>query len=221
MLLLGEGLDCRAIESFELTTMSEIRTPEAYHHLEHDEVAKLRDRDLRRGLSAREVKRRRARFGPNEISGKLPVSALKRLLLPFFQTLVEALTGAAFVMLSLGDGGDCAWNNLLDHWIPADLSFLAIGLHRHHECRGLDKGLVFVALGFLAGSHTIEEVLQVVRLTMLLVGGEEAGRLGARVACRPVGRLVFEDLEHRGILADRVENHPAVPPDVFRCLRAP
>ena len=59
--------------------MTVTKTEGEYHHLEHDEVAKMLGCDLRCGLTANEVEQRRARFGVNEISESKPIGPLMRL----------------------------------------------------------------------------------------------------------------------------------------------
>src|SRR5687768_6893671 len=57
----------------------------ASHHLEMDEVLRLLETDLERGLSTQEAKRRLEKFGPNKLSAPRHASALRRFLLQFSQ----------------------------------------------------------------------------------------------------------------------------------------
>ena len=79
-----------------------------YHQLEAEEVVRLLESDLRRGLTAAEVERRLERFGPNEISGRRPAGALRRLLSQFHQPLVYVLTAATLVTLFLHEWVDAS-----------------------------------------------------------------------------------------------------------------
>ncbi len=79
-----------------------------YHQLDTGEVAELLDVDLRLGLPDAEARNRLGRFGPNEIAGRRPQSALRRFAGQLHQPLVYVLTVATLVTLFLGEWVDAA-----------------------------------------------------------------------------------------------------------------
>jgi cation-transporting P-type ATPase F len=78
------------------------------HHLPSEEIVRLLDSDLERGLSTQEAKRRLEKFGPNELSPSRHASALQRFLLQFAQPLMYILLVAAAVTAFLGEYIDSA-----------------------------------------------------------------------------------------------------------------
>src|SRR5688572_9565364 len=81
---------------------------ETSHHLPPEEVVRLLDSDLKRGLNTREAKRRLEKFGPNMLSSPRHASALQRFLLQFAQPLIYILLIAAGVTAFLGEYVDAA-----------------------------------------------------------------------------------------------------------------
>lgn len=80
----------------------------ASHHLDTNEVLRLLETDLHRGLSTQEAKRRLEKFGPNTLSAPRHASALRRFLLQFAQPLMYILLIAAAVTSFLGEYVDAA-----------------------------------------------------------------------------------------------------------------
>lgn len=64
-----------------------------------DEVAKLLDVDPKKGLTSEEAKRRRAKFGPNELASAPPVPKWKKFLQQFQDPLVYLLLAATAISL--------------------------------------------------------------------------------------------------------------------------
>jgi cation-transporting P-type ATPase F len=79
-----------------------------WHQLPADEVVQLLGVSLTTGLSADEVRRRREKFGPNQLSAARRASALKRFALQFAQPLMFILLLAAGVTLLLREYVDSA-----------------------------------------------------------------------------------------------------------------
>jgi len=79
-----------------------------WHHLPAEEVAQLLDVDRDRGLDLFEVKHRRARLGPNEISPPPRRGAAVRFLLQLKDPLVVILVAAAGLKLVFGGFADAA-----------------------------------------------------------------------------------------------------------------
>ncbi len=79
-----------------------------WHHLPPDEVIKLLNTDLERGLDIFEVKHRQQRFGPNVLTPKKGKSPLVRFLLQFKNPLVIILLIASVVTLVIKDPTDAA-----------------------------------------------------------------------------------------------------------------
>ena len=80
----------------------------ASHHLAADEVVRLLESDLERGLNTLEAKRRFEKFGPNMLSPPQHASALQHFLLQFAQPLMYILLIAAAVTAFLGEYVDSA-----------------------------------------------------------------------------------------------------------------
>jgi len=79
-----------------------------WHQLPTDEVVQLLGVNLTTGLGADEVRRRREKFGPNQLSAARRTSALKRFALQFAQPLMFILLIAAGVTLLLREYVDSA-----------------------------------------------------------------------------------------------------------------
>ena len=77
-----------------------------WHQLEIDEVARLLDVDLKRGLSQEEVKRRQAEFGLNQMTARRATPAWVKFLQQFNQALVYILLAATVVSAALGEWVD-------------------------------------------------------------------------------------------------------------------
>jgi cation-transporting ATPase F len=78
----------------------------AWHELETEKVARLLGADLKRGLSADDVRSRQARFGLNRVTAKARISPLRQFLLQFHQPLVYVLLAAAGITGFLGEQVD-------------------------------------------------------------------------------------------------------------------
>jgi cation-transporting P-type ATPase F len=79
-----------------------------WHQLPADEVVQLLEVDLRAGLSADETARRRAKFGPNQLTAARRVPAWQRFLQQFAQPLMYILLIAAGITAFLGEYVDAA-----------------------------------------------------------------------------------------------------------------
>ena len=77
-----------------------VNTP--WHQLHVDEVVRLLDTDVSRGLSPTEVKRRQKEYGPNKLAAKTGMPGWRRFLLQFHQPLVYVLIAATAVSAYLG-----------------------------------------------------------------------------------------------------------------------
>ncbi len=80
----------------------------AWHALAETEVVRTLDIDLKRGLSADEVRRRQAQYGPNRLTARKGTPGWKRFLQQFNQPLVYILVVAAGVTLALHEYIDSA-----------------------------------------------------------------------------------------------------------------
>jgi cation-transporting ATPase F len=72
-----------------------------WHHLDNKEVIDTLESDVDTGLTSDAAAERLQAFGPNSITGKKPVSAVKRLLLQFHNPLIYILLFATLVTLFL------------------------------------------------------------------------------------------------------------------------
>ena len=72
-----------------------------WHSLENTEILDTLESDGEAGLTSNSAAERLQRFGPNSITGKKPVSAVKRLLLQFHNPLIYILLFATLVTLFL------------------------------------------------------------------------------------------------------------------------
>jgi len=79
-----------------------------WHHHEISEVARLLATDCRHGLSAAEVARRQAKYGPNAVTARGGTPEWKRFLLQFHAPLVYILLAAVVVTLFLHEWVDAA-----------------------------------------------------------------------------------------------------------------
>lgn len=82
-----------------------------WHHLPTHEVVQILETHPSAGLSAEEVKKRQAHFGPNQLTAKKPQSAWMRFLLQFHQPLLYILLIAAVITA------------LLQEWVDAGVIF--------------------------------------------------------------------------------------------------
>jgi cation-transporting ATPase F len=79
-----------------------------WHHLPAAEVGQMLEARLDRGLDPSEVRRRRERFGPNQLTPRPGRSAWVRFLLQFHHPLVYLLLAAAGIKLFMGGWADAA-----------------------------------------------------------------------------------------------------------------
>jgi Ca2+-transporting ATPase len=79
-----------------------------WHQLHTEEVVRLLETDLHRGLTAEEVRRRQEKFGPNRVSPRHRAGPLQRFLLQFHQPLMYILLIASAITLGLGEYVDSA-----------------------------------------------------------------------------------------------------------------
>lgn len=79
-----------------------------WHRHEVSEVARLLATDCRHGLSAGEVTRRQAKYGPNAVTARSGIPEWKRFLLQFHAPLVYILIAAVVVTLFLHEWVDAA-----------------------------------------------------------------------------------------------------------------
>lgn len=79
-----------------------------WHTLSADRVLEVLGADARIGLSAEEARRRRARFGPNQLEDARGVSPAALFLKQFQDFMVAVLVGAAAVSAALGEWLDAA-----------------------------------------------------------------------------------------------------------------
>jgi Ca2+-transporting ATPase len=107
----------------EPTDLDEDRTPEHWHELDVDEVARRLDVDPAPGLSAAEAAARQGRFGPNELRSAPPTPAWKLLVRQFTDGLIVVLFGAAILSLAVGEIEEAAFifvllvfNGVLGFW---------------------------------------------------------------------------------------------------------
>ncbi|HSH15072.1 MAG TPA: cation-transporting P-type ATPase [Verrucomicrobiae bacterium] len=79
-----------------------------WHQLQTEEVVQFLEADLRAGLSADEVRKRQAQFGPNRLTGARRISAWWRFLQQFAQPLMYILLIAVGVTSFLSEWVDAA-----------------------------------------------------------------------------------------------------------------
>ncbi|MGD9787324.1 MAG: cation-transporting P-type ATPase [Sulfuricellaceae bacterium] len=79
-----------------------------WHHLSAAEAVSVLESDAAHGLSAEEVTRRQARFGPNRLSPKKGRSPLLRFLLQFHQPLIYILLASAIITAALREWVDAS-----------------------------------------------------------------------------------------------------------------
>ena len=79
-----------------------------WHHREIPEVVQLLGTDCRHGLTAAEVVRRQARYGPNRVTAPAGTPPWKRFLLQFHAPLVYILLAAAAVTIFLHEWVDAS-----------------------------------------------------------------------------------------------------------------
>jgi Ca2+-transporting ATPase len=89
-----------------MTTHAANDTSNRWHHLQAEEVVRLLDADLKRGLSEAEIKHRLEKFGPNVISPRRGTPAWIKFLQQFHQPLVYILLAAGAVTALLGEWVD-------------------------------------------------------------------------------------------------------------------
>ena len=80
----------------------------AWHQLPAEEVVQLLETDLQAGLTAAEVRRRSAKFGPNRLTFKKGRGEWMRFLLQFHQPLLYVLLAASAVTAALGEWVDAS-----------------------------------------------------------------------------------------------------------------
>ena len=80
----------------------------AWHQLESEEVVRLLEADLRRGLTGAEVQRRQEKFGPNRVTAQRHTSTFRRILSQFNQPLVYILLVAVVITAFLAEYVDSA-----------------------------------------------------------------------------------------------------------------
>ncbi len=79
-----------------------------WHQLESDDVLRVLDTDVKKGLDVLEVKRRREHFGPNVLTKMKKKGPIKRFLLQFHNPLIYILMVAGGITVWLKDGVDAA-----------------------------------------------------------------------------------------------------------------
>jgi Ca2+-transporting ATPase len=89
-----------------MTTHAANDTSNRWHHLQAEEVVRLLDADLKRGLSEAEIKHRLEKFGPNVVSPRRGTPAWIKFLQQFHQPLVYILLAAGAVTALLGEWVD-------------------------------------------------------------------------------------------------------------------
>jgi len=82
------------------------RAPMLWHNLSIEEVTKILKTDLKEGLTEKEVRERREKFGPNKLPEEKPLSSLKIFLEQFRSPLIYILVIAGIITLILKEYTD-------------------------------------------------------------------------------------------------------------------
>lgn len=86
----------------------DILLSKCWHQLSTDNVLRVLDTDVKKGLDVLEVKRRQEHFGPNVLTKMKKKGPIKRFLLQFHNPLIYILIAAGGVTVWLKDGVDAA-----------------------------------------------------------------------------------------------------------------
>ena len=89
-------------------TPSAANLPKFWHTITSAQAITILDTHTQAGLSNLEVRERQARYGPNRLEEKPPISMSKRLLAQFTELIVWILIAAALIAGVLGEWLDTA-----------------------------------------------------------------------------------------------------------------